>query len=73
MPLVTAPFVFFPPAGLFVAGVGLAVQPVLPKQYVWRKGDFEIEAYVRTGVFCRYATTLGSWRWRPIRGKGLKK
>jgi len=49
------------------------MQPVLSKQYVWRKGDFEIEVYVRTGVFCRYATTLGNWRWRPIRRKDLQK
>ncbi|MBM3396546.1 MAG: hypothetical protein FJY37_18355 [Betaproteobacteria bacterium] len=33
LPLVTAPYVFFPPAGLFVAGMGFAMQPVLPKQY----------------------------------------
>ncbi|MFZ5593804.1 MAG: hypothetical protein ACOY4D_06030 [Pseudomonadota bacterium] len=69
IPIVVLPIVFIDgitTGGMIATGIAYGMYPKQPKHYIWRKGRYEIDAYVTTEIGCGYEPRLWHWEWKPI-------
>ena len=52
--------------GTIAIGIAYAMFPKQPQHYIWRKGNYEIDAYVSTEIGCGYKPRLWNWKWKQI-------
>lgn len=64
VPAMVLPFVFAGTGGVIAVGIGYGMYPAQPQHYVWRKGNYEIDAYIRTEIGCGYEPRLWFWEWK---------
>jgi len=66
VPIVAVPFAFAGTGGVIAVGIGYSMYPAQPKHYIWRKGDYEIDAYISTEIGCGYEPRLWNWQWKQV-------
>jgi len=52
--------------GLIGAGVVYTMIPKQPEHYIWKKGNYSIDAYVGTAIFCDYEKVVRYWDWAEV-------
>lgn len=69
VPLLVAPIAFIDgitTGGVIVAGVVYTMTPKQPQHYIWKKGNYSIDAYVVTDIFCGYEKHVMYWDWSEV-------
>lgn len=69
IPLLVAPIVFIDgitTGGVIAAGIVYTMTPKQPQHYIWKKGNYSIDAYVVTDIFCDYEKYVMYWDWSEV-------
>ena len=69
LPLLVAPIVLadgITTGGLITGGIVVAMIPKQPQHYIWKKGNYSIDAYVGTAIFCDYEKVVRYWDWVEV-------
>ena len=69
VPLLVAPIVFIDgitTGGVIAAGIVYTITPKQPQHYIWKKGNYSIDAYVVTDILCDYEKYVMYWDWSEV-------
>jgi len=69
VPLLVLPIIFIDgvtTGGLIGTAMVYGMAPKQPQHYIWKKGNYSIDAYVGVDIFCDYEKVVRYWDWIEV-------